>query len=333
MELNVNYLDTPSKLGSHGEDIVAEKKYAVEDKYVKQGKHGSVFFVKTPRAGTNLAVKRQQIRSPENYKDRAYRELRIFEALSKLNCTNFVSIVNWYKIRTEDEEEMAMHYIMECADKTLADAKNIPGHEFKEVLFQILYALNLAQSQIEFSHNDLHLRNILLSKIKYPITINHKEKTFHFKDWEVKICDYGLSRIKVDDEVIFNPVDIFSEIFDATSDCRKLSSELKGMKIEWANPEDKTLFADLKRKMTKGTNPGILLSHDLFQSLATVKKEEQSTTVATMPALEAEKKVEVKLEFEEDKENIENSITKSTSKLRISSKQPSIPRKRATKKV
>lgn len=338
MELhNVNFLDTPSKLGSHGADIVAEMKYSVQDKFVKQGKHGSVFFVRTPRSGTNLAVKRQQIKSPENYKDRAYRELRIFEALSKLNCSHFVSIVNWYKIRTaeeEDEDEMAMHYVMECADKTFAETKNLSGGEFKEILFQILYALSLAQEHIEFAHNDLHLRNILLSKLKYPMKLNSKERSLQLKEWEVKICDFGLSRVKIDDEVIFNPTDIFSEIFDPTSDTRKLSNELKGIKIEWEETEDKTRYADLKRKMTKGTNPGALLSHDLFKSLETKMEDEQIVKSETqqMPVLVEEKqKVEIKLEFE-DKENESENIVKSTSKLRITSKKPSIPRKKATTK-
>ena len=56
-----------------------------------------------------------------------------------------------------------MHFIMESADSTLHDMREqLDLLQFKNILFQTLYALHIAQTQLEFNHNDLHLKNILL---------------------------------------------------------------------------------------------------------------------------------------------------------------------------
>jgi serine/threonine protein kinase len=199
--------DTPSKLGSHGENLVEKKFVMREDAETQSGKHAEVIFVQTPMRRNQFAVKRQVIRSPTNEKDKAYRELRIFNELSKLNCENFVSMVDWFKIRaplfddekSESEEQQYMHFIMEYAENTLWGMRTqLDIFEFRSILFQLLFALYTAQKRLEFNHNDLHIRNILLKSQKTGEQTRHHDKdlnsTWFTNSYTVKICDFGLSR-------------------------------------------------------------------------------------------------------------------------------------------
>ncbi len=68
-----------------------------------------------------------------------------------------------------------MHIILEYAECTLfdilavqltqlirADMRNsLTLSQFRSVLFQVLLALHVAQTELEFNHNDLHLKSIL----------------------------------------------------------------------------------------------------------------------------------------------------------------------------
>ena len=75
-----------------------------------------------------------------------------------------VTIPNpFYITLIKDEEDQYMHFILEYADSTLFEMRDkLDLLQFKSVLFQILYALYIAQTELEFNHNDLHLKNILL---------------------------------------------------------------------------------------------------------------------------------------------------------------------------
>lgn len=143
--------DTPTKLGENGINKIGSS-YLLLEKDSASGKHADVFFISTPNRNTELAVKRQYVHSPANRKDRTYRELRILHSLSQLSCEHFVSMIDWFKVRNEDDKEnegdcddQVMHYVMEYVDLTLNDLKEMTLLEFKSILFQILYALYLAQ--------------------------------------------------------------------------------------------------------------------------------------------------------------------------------------------
>jgi serine/threonine protein kinase len=188
---------TPSKLGNHGIDLLLSH-YQLKEGPEKRGKHSQVVVVKTPTHGTQLAIKMQPIHSPRNPSDRAYRELKIHEELAKLDednyCCNFVSIVNWFKIRqseTEEKNGQLMHYVLELAEQNLAEKKTLSLEEMKHILFQILFALHVSQQLLEFNHNDLHLKNILINKLPEHISFLY---TIGDHSWEVstycvKICE------------------------------------------------------------------------------------------------------------------------------------------------
>jgi serine/threonine protein kinase len=91
-----------------------------------------------------------------------------------------------------------MHFILEYADSTLFEMKDkLDLLQFKSVLFQILYALYIAQTELEFNHNDLHLKNILLKWVPNGEFAEFKDydgTCWYTNSYTVKICDFGISR-------------------------------------------------------------------------------------------------------------------------------------------
>lgn len=74
------------------------------------------------------------------------------------------------------------------------------GAECKRMLMQIMYALEIAQAEVEFTHHDLHSQNVLISD-------PHEMKVFQYQrpngqsryittDRTASILDYGLSHVK-----------------------------------------------------------------------------------------------------------------------------------------
>ncbi len=318
----MDFLNTPSKLGAHGVDIVVNKKYQVKDQN-EQGRHSDVFFVETPERGTNLAVKKQFIKSPFNHKDRAYRELRIFQAIQTLGSPNFVSIVDWYKVKSdgkfESAEDQYMHYVLEYAGTTLAQLKTLDAEDMKSILFQLFHSINLAQEELEFNHNDLHLKNILLNKVEpgKELTYSFGSELYKPARWLVKICDFGLSRITTpeDGEVIYNHANSFSEMFSSQSDIIKLAQELNKFKSAQWEEEDRKLYLSLKKAMSKGTPLQDLLSHPFFDSLIvesmSVPKNEKDpkptensipNLIEQMEFMTIKPKVEITLESKENQD-------------------------------
>jgi hypothetical protein len=148
-------LNTPSKLGDNGTNLVQKKKYTLTVDPSRSGKHGDVFFVFSPQNHT-YAIKRQVVKSPLNPSDRAYRELKVLKHLSEINCDHFVSMHDWFKVRTPlaldsntpPSPHQYMHYILEYAEICLAKVKVLSLSEYKSVLFQILFALYKAQKHL-----------------------------------------------------------------------------------------------------------------------------------------------------------------------------------------
>lgn len=228
------------------ESEILHTKYTINRKLEEaSGKHGDVFFVsnKDSVAKTNtFAVKRQPIRYPTSLDDKSYRELIILQHISSLaennKCYNFVVLIEWFKAtpdlltpekkRNDNKENSVannahkkppqlMHFVLEYADgNTLAGAKHLSLAELKGILFQLLYALAVAQEELGFVHNDLHFGNILLKSMPlgkkylsctYSPT-NGKDSTWFVGGHLVKITDFGLSRIRSKDEqVIYNTKD------------------------------------------------------------------------------------------------------------------------------
>jgi len=98
-------------------------------------------------------------------------------------------------------------------------------------LFQVLFALYVAQKEYEFVHNDLHKKNILL------VEPSDKNEYSHFCDEDctwfttglfVKITDFGLSRIRLDNQrVLYNKKRPETEGFSAHTDLEKVIEEFE----------------------------------------------------------------------------------------------------------
>lgn len=156
--------------------------------------------------------------------------------------------------------------VLEKADTTLYAIRNDLSFEiYRDILFQILYALYVGQTEFEFVHHDLHIQNVLLKRLKVPLQDYIIEKTDAsglltyetvdeerlaeencgvFKDgnttwysrgpWIVKLSDFGLSRIKmVDDDgrVIYDLTQPLAEAFLGDKDVLKILDEFSRAKI------------------------------------------------------------------------------------------------------
>jgi hypothetical protein len=57
-----------------------------------------------------------------------------------------------------------MYFILDYAEKSLF-GQRLDSQTFRSVLFQLLYALFIAQREFQFVHHDLHAKNILLQDL------------------------------------------------------------------------------------------------------------------------------------------------------------------------
>jgi len=218
--------------------------------------------------------------SPSNVTDKAYRELRIFEELNKLKEkseyfpnkeSNFVNFFDWWKVRDDMSRDHVMHYVMEYAESTLNDIRLVTLYQYKCILFQILFSLYVAQKECLFVHNDLHLKNILL--------INHKEEEYiSFKDqnivWYttgkvVKITDFGLSRIQLDNQrIIYNKKRPETEFFSAHADVEKIFSEFSKIKIQ---PESWVTMEEVEKEAKRVEKSFLEVKNNLISKKKTSK--------------------------------------------------------------
>lgn len=281
---------TPSKLGSHGTDQMISK-FIPQDLDSASGKHGEVFFVYTPRRTTTLAVKRQPIREPHKISDKAYRELRILQQLSKLNSKNFISIVDWFKVHDLNASQSIlnrtpggknyyqyfMHYVLEFAGTTLAQhIKQLDVDQVRSITFQIVHALNLAAEEFQFNHNDLHAKNILLKQMDegelefYDVMDKlGLKRRFQTRFYLVKLCDFGLSRIALKNgEIVYNDSNSITEMFNPTNDLETLESSLKHVRTIGWNEDDIDSWRSLRRTMLScGNDIRKLVLHPFFDDL------------------------------------------------------------------
>lgn len=305
----MEFIETPTKLGSHGTEYRL-KSFQFQERKREGGKHGEVHFIATPTKQTQVAIKTQFIKSPSNCEDKAYRELRIFQALDSLKCPNFISLMDWFKIRNSPFTELAtskknnqpqfLHLVMECAETTLFDLKLLNISELRSILFQVLFTLHIAQRSLEFNHNDLHLKNILLvplgnNKIQTHQAFqilepnenelsNYTHYVWETSKWLVKICDFGLSRVKLSSgELIWNVHNKFSQLYSETVDSRYLAEALSRIKVSFWDQqnEEKKLYKNLLTNMKKEIQgPSQLILHQFFAPLL---KSQTTCNKASVP--------------------------------------------------
>lgn len=146
------------------------------------GSCGDVFILPLKNRGVDAnktyAVKQQFVREPDNIRDQAFRECRILLQLNHLRlerkCFNFVHLEQWFKSRPpllfgaehsgDTLTSVYMYFVLDFAQRNLylKQKERVEADEFRSILFQLLYALSVAQREFQFVHHDLHLKNILL---------------------------------------------------------------------------------------------------------------------------------------------------------------------------
>jgi len=249
------------------------------DQTEKSGKHASVFFIEPSDPSQNpfasptiafssqqasskkkYAVKKQHLKLPDDPKDPAYRELRILNELNRLHkenkCFNFIKYYTFAKgsdmfpdegesnekERGTTRDEQYLYMVMEYASETLYErVKSGPLSigAYKEILFQIVYTLAVAQETLQFVHNDLHMKNILLSKslpsgtfCKYYDPRNNGTSWYLRRGEIVKLADFGLSRAELPGgELLCNDTNK-SLAFISSTDVEKVAIEFSRVKME-----------------------------------------------------------------------------------------------------
>lgn len=160
--------------------------------------------------------------------------------------------------------------VLEKADTTLyAIRSDLSFNIFRDVLFQILYALYVGQTEFEFVHHDLHIQNVLLKKLKVniaeymgeEISSPSRSKNDTMRDmideermveenvgvfklgekiwysrgpWMAKLSDFGLSRIRMvdgDGGVVYDLTQPLAEAFLGDKDVLKILDEFSRSKI------------------------------------------------------------------------------------------------------
>jgi len=231
------------------------------------------------------AMKRQLLHK-EEYHKRAQRERVIFQSLTSLykasKCFNFIYMHDWFEAEddeeplfareeAQDEEEEVrkypfMHFVLECADATLESClAKLSLRSYKEIIFQVLYALDIAGREYEFCHYDLHPKNVLLLSLpedKKCCMYVRPSATFYTSGDIVKITDFGLSRLKTSEgKILYNERDCLKELFTPGADLQSMAA--------WKTPrvssaEEKQLLSSFKRKLRVANSPAELLGHPFF---------------------------------------------------------------------
>ena len=268
-----------------------------------------------------FAVKKQALQSPPTVSDVSIREWRVFRRLAQLTarrqCINFVKMYECFVERCAEDDRRYVDFVLEYADTRLTDAlraRQIDFAGFREIAFQLVWALTTAEQTMEFVHNDLHTGNILLQRPSQRTLVAHRDSDGHTwwtSAWVVKIIDFGLSRIKLEDgTVISNPAVSLQSLYAPYNDYGKLHKELDRITAgisDWADvpASDKEKVRSFKRALRKAADQlslsiAHLLEHDLFQPLRVMPERPASAEEQEAPVI-----VELSLEGEDPEEDEE----------------------------
>ena len=225
-----------------------------------------------------LFVKRVLILSPENANDKAFREQRILSAFKELSeqklCFNFVTM-----LLSGTSKDNYLELVLEKGGGTLFHRKSVTLNEMREILFQILYALSVAQRELRFVHYDLHDKNILIENFEpkrgAKITLSEGSEFFMTKIL-VKIADFALSRIEQNGEEIYNTKNAMRGAFDPSHDLSLFVDCLARLNISDRKKDIEGLkqLKTLRYRMKNSlAGPECLLKHEFFEELKKTPKK------------------------------------------------------------
>lgn len=74
--------------------------------------------------------------------------------------------------------------------------ENLSNHDIHSILLQLFNALQIAQDQIQFTHYDLHLDNVIITELVKPQQIKYSNLVLE-TNYQIKIIDYGSSHASI----------------------------------------------------------------------------------------------------------------------------------------
>ena len=229
-------------------------------------------FISNPES---VAMKQQFIKRPKEQNEPSYIECHIFKQLNKLMekrySNNFIYLYEWYKSYVDDIEtlieqkkkriksDQQINFIMEIGQTTFFNWKkaNKPMniYELKEIMFQVIWALMIAQKELQFMHNDLHAKNIMIntSETKHYYYNNSDKRIWCCPSFVVKLCDFGSAQITHKNERTKKKETwgIDPSPFNEMVDRNKFAESLNSITFESCDDIDnqKKMFNEVKRML------------------------------------------------------------------------------------
>jgi serine/threonine protein kinase len=111
--------------------------------------------------------------------------------------SGFVDVKNAFDASSKASKRPVPYFVIEAIPGksfTDYDLGSINGHALASVLYQIILALKVADTQIGFRHNDLHPGNILIANVALNTKVKHKGQQLTINGPAVKIIDFGLAK-------------------------------------------------------------------------------------------------------------------------------------------
>ena len=199
---------------------------------------------------------------------------QIFEHLNKLNQQRYFNCF----INSPNSEEYSINF----GYWKMMETYNFEIFEFKEILFQLLWILMIAEDKMKFMHLNLSDNCILIKRLKTPVIyyLKNNSKVKDQKRWichdcEVKICDYEEAQIQITNEkgkemIIGNT----GKEYDEFADRRTIHQLLSDINLPETNDSERTnkRYYEKLKMMLNGDceryqNMKILVKSQLFSSM------------------------------------------------------------------
>jgi len=153
---------------------------------------------------------------------------------SKFSESNdYIAVFEDYPVQT---------IFMEKCDKTLGEMLEgeYQDKQIKSILFQTIFGLAFLQKHFDFTHNDLHVNNIMITKTDKKFLIYNYNKTYYRVPtcgYIAKIIDYGRAIFTFRNRTYFN--DVFSRYGEAEGQYTYPKQEVPFYKSEFTEKDEK----------------------------------------------------------------------------------------------
>lgn len=222
-----------------------------------------------------LFAKRVALQNPASGADPALREERILTSLAALAargvCFNFVTVL----LSGLSRDARHLELVLERGGENLGALGALPLVSLREVLFQVVYALSVAQREFRFVHYDLHAGNVLVEPVgpgRHCAIELRDGRVFYVRHTLAKVADFGLSCLEDAEGPVYNNRNAQRGAFDPAHDLHHFADYVSRVCIEdrlaSANVTGMKQLKALKRAMhSAGCTPDSLLRHPFFDAM------------------------------------------------------------------